>query len=161
MIQQARKLAIFAFAALLLSAPLALATEVTRSEYVASVEPACKTETEANLGIFKGVKKEIKAGELRGAAKRFSRAAKAFTKGLSDIEAAPRPSADENKIAKWIGFLRSEGTLLTKIGTALKEDKKHQVQGDVLLLYHNANLANNAVLGFGFNYCKLNPGRFL
>jgi hypothetical protein len=161
MIQLARKLALFAFAALLLSVPPALASEVTRSEYVASVEPACKAETEANLGIFKGVKQEIKAGELKGAAKRFSRAAKAFTKGLNEIEAVSRPSADENRIAKWIGFLRIEGRLLAKIGTSLKANKKHQVQGNVLLLYHNANLANNAVLGFGFNYCKLNPGRFL
>ena len=30
----------------------------------------------------------------------------------------------------------------------------------VVKLTHNANLANNQVLSFGFRYCKLEPSKF-
>ena len=72
----------------------------------------------------------------------------------------PRPVADEAKLAKWIGYLEVESAYLGRIGKALAQGKKGKAQTLSVRLNRNSNLANNSVLAFGFDYCKLDPGRF-
>lgn len=157
------RLAAFAAAALgavVLVVPMAGAAELSREEYVVRVEPICKTNTEANARIFKGAKEEVKAGQLKKAATHFSRATTAFEKTIKQLKAVPQPAADAAKLGKWIGYLEVESSFLGKIGKALAAEKKAQAQTFSVRLNRNSNLANNTVLGFAFDYCRIDPSRF-
>jgi Zn-dependent M28 family amino/carboxypeptidase len=147
--------AIAAGACLALAAP-----EQTRESYVAQVEPICKTNTKANERILAGAEKKVKNGELKVAAGQFARASAAFAKAVKQIRAVPPPPADKAKLAKWIGYLGDEQKLLGEIGKALKAGKKGQAQNLRVRLDRNQNLANNAVLGFEFDYCLIDSNRF-
>lgn len=140
--------------------PLAGAAELSRDEYVSRVEPICKTNVTANKRIFKGAKAEVKAGELKKASTHFFRAATAFAKTISQVEAVPQPVTDEARLAKWLGYLRTEKNLIQKVGRALAANDKHKAESYSVDLNHNSNLANNTVLGFGFDYCRIDPSRF-
>ena len=134
--------------------------EQTRETYVAQVEPICKRNTKANERILAGAEKKVKKGKLKVAARQFTQAATAFTKAVKQIKAVPQPVADTTKLAKWTRYLETETKLLRKIGKALKAGNKSKAQTLSVKLTHNGNLANNAVLGFDFNYCLIESSRF-
>jgi hypothetical protein len=134
--------------------------EQTRETYVAQVEPICKTNTKANERILAGAEKKVKEGKLSVAAGQFTKAASAFGKAVKQIKAVPQPVADKAKLAKWTGLLEGETKLLGEIGKALKGGQKSKAQTLSVKLTHNGNLANNAVLGFDFNYCLIDSSRF-
>jgi hypothetical protein len=165
-ISRSSKLFVSAAAALLmvaLGAASALgvtSAEQTRETYVAQVEPICKSNTKANERILAGAEKKVKEGKLKVAAGQFTQAAAAFGKAVKQIKAVPQPVADKAKLTKWTGFLEGETKLLSEIGRALKANKKSQAQTLSVKLTHNGNLANNAVLGFDFNYCLIDSSRF-
>jgi hypothetical protein len=140
--------------------PLAGAAQLTREEYVARVEPICKTNTQANARIFKGAKGEVRDGELEQASKRFKRGVIAFDKTIRQIQAVPQPAEDKAPLAKWISYLKIESDYLGKIGDALAAGDKYRAQNLSVRLNRNSNLANNTVLSFGFNYCRIDPSRF-
>jgi hypothetical protein len=144
----------------MLVAPDARADELTREEYAAQAEPICKTNVLANKRIFKGAKDQVKAGKLKPASTHFFRAATAFGKTIGQLERVPRPSADEARLAKWLGLLRTEKGMIEKIGRALANDDKHKASSYSVDLNRNSEAANNTVLGFGFDYCRIDPGRF-
>jgi hypothetical protein len=148
---------------LAVSAPLALAIEAnpTRDEYVAAVEPICGRNSEANSRILKGVKQQVKSGELVPAGKRFVRASSALAKTVRQIVAVPQPAADSAKLTKWIGYLQKEKGYLQKIGGFLKAKNKYQAQKQAVELNRNNNKANNAVISFGFHKCKIDSSKFL
>ena len=154
--------AIALFAAALLSAGALGVTpaEQTRESYVAQVEPLCKKNTKSNEQILTGVRKTIKKGQLQVAAGQFTKASTAFGKAVKQIEAVPQPAADTAKLKKWLGYLNGETKLLGEIGKALKAGNKSKAQTLSVKLTHNGNLANNAVLGFDFNYCLIDSSRF-
>jgi hypothetical protein len=143
----------------LLVAP-AGAAEIPRPDYVQQVEPICKTNVLANKRIFKGAKGEVKAGKLKQAAGHFFRAATAFGKTITQLEAVPRPDADEAKLTRWFGLLRAEKGIVEDVGKALADEDKHKAGSYSVDLNRNSNLANNTVLGFGFDYCRIDPARF-
>ncbi|MGC1165719.1 MAG: hypothetical protein WA862_06390 [Solirubrobacterales bacterium] len=131
-----------------------------REEYAARAEPICKVNVLANKRIFKGAKGEVKAGKLKRASTHFFRAATAFGKTIVQLEAVPRPSADEARLTKWFGLLRDEKKIIEKVGRALAHGDKHEASSYSVDLNRNSSLANNAVLGFGFDYCRIDPSRF-
>lgn len=147
-------------AALALTPAAAGGAEIDRDEYVERAEPICKTNTEANRRIFKGAKEEVRAGELKKASAHFSRAATAFEKTIEQLSALPRPTADEAKLQKWIGYLEAEQRYIARIGKALAQDDKDKAQMLSVRLNRNSNLANNTVLAFGFDYCRIDSSRF-
>jgi hypothetical protein len=155
-------LAMVAIAALaiLATASLALAAETTREAYVATVEPVCKSNTQANEKILKGVKTEVKQGKLKPAGAQFSKAAAALKKTYAQLKAVPQPSADAAKLNKWLGYVKEEANLFEKTATALKAGNKNKAQVMVVKLTHNANLANDQVLSFNFKYCRFEPSKF-
>jgi len=153
-------IALGALGAAVLLVPLATAAEISRDEYVARVEPICKRNVEANKRIFDGAKDEVKAGELKKASTHFSRAATALGKTIGQLKAVPQPIGDEEKLKKWLGYLEVEADYFTRIGQALSAGKKGKAQTLSVRLNRNSNLANNTVLAFGFDYCKIDPTRF-
>jgi hypothetical protein len=146
--------------AALLAVPAVQAAELTRDEYVARVEPICKRNTEANKRIFAGAKEEVKAGQTKLASTHFVRAEAALNKTIGQLKAVSQPAADAAKLSKWIGYLETESAYIGKIGKALAQGNKGKAETLSVQLNRNSNLANNAVLSFGFTYCKLDPSRF-
>lgn len=134
--------------------------EKTRKEYAAEAEPICKTNVLANKRIFQGAKQQVKADELTRASVHFFRAATAFGKTIRQLAVLSPSTGDEAKIETWLGLLGDERDLITKIGKALAAEDKHKAQSYSVDLNRNSSKANNAVLSFGFNYCRIEPSRF-
>jgi hypothetical protein len=156
------KLTLAVAVALLVAVPVALAAEETpREKYVATVEPICKANSEANSRILKGVKEQVKQDKLVPAGKRFIRASAALGTAVGKIAAVPQPSEDAAKLTKWIGYLKSEKTFLQKIGTALKSKDKFHAQKLAVELNKNNNKANNTVINFNFKECRIDSSRFI
>lgn len=149
-----------ALAALLLTAPAVGAAEISRDEYVALAEPICKRNVLANKRIFKGAKQEVKEGKLKLASKHFFRAATAFAKTIGELAAVPRPTADEARLEKWLDILRTEKDIIKKIGQALAAEKRHKAESFSVELDRNSRKANNTVLSFQFDYCRIDQSRF-
>lgn len=141
-------------------ASLASAAEVSRSEYKAQVEPICKANSQANDRILKPVRKLVKQGKLKQAAVRFSQASTALKKTVGQLEAVPQPTADEARLDKWLGYVKTEADLFSKAGKALKAGNKNKAQRFVNKLTSNANLANATVLAFSFRYCRFEPAKY-
>lgn len=144
----------------MLAAPFAMAAEVTRESYKEAVEPICKTNTEANERILKGVRQKVQKGQLKQAGTQFEKAGKALHKAIAQLKAIPQPTADQARLAKWFKYLGEEEKLFLKGAKQLKEDNKTAAQATVIKLNHNANQANNQVLPFEFKYCRFEPSKF-
>jgi hypothetical protein len=157
------KLTLALAVALLVAVPVALAAEETdpRKEYAEGVEPICKTNAEANSRILKGVKDQVKQDKLVPAGKRFIRASSALGKAVTQIAKVPRPAEDDAKLMKWIGYLKQEKTFLQKIGSALKAKDKFHAQKLAVELNKNNNKANNTVISFPFDECRIDSSRFI
>jgi hypothetical protein len=150
----------FAMVWAMLAVPFAQATEMTRESYRAAVEPICKTNAQANERILKGVRKEVKQGKLKLAGAKFTKAAAALQKTLTQLKAIERPTADQAKLEKWLKDIATEITLFKKTAKDLKAGNKAGAQSMVIKLTHNATQANNLVLGFEFHYCRFEPSKF-
>jgi hypothetical protein len=143
----------------LLAVPFAQA-EATRESYKEAVEPICKTNTEANERILKGVRGKFKAGKLKPAANQFEKAGKALARTVKQLKAIEQPTADKAKLAKWLGYVGEEASLFRKTAKELRAGDKVGAQQMVIRLTRNANLANNQVLAFEFRYCRFEPSKF-
>ena len=146
--------------AVMATAAGAAAAEVSREDYVAKVDPICKANVEANERILKGVQGKVKNGQLDAAADQFEGAAKALKKTYAQLQAVPQPAADEAKLGKWLGYVKTEADLFQQTANKLAADQKIAAQSMVVRLTHNANLANNQVLGFEFQHCRFEPSKF-
>ena len=142
-------------------APFALAAEeVTRESYAEAVEPICKTNTQANEKILKGVRSKFKSGQLGAAATQFAKASQALKKTVKQLKTIAQPTADQAKLTKWLKYVEEEANLFQLTANKLKQGNKAGAQAMVIRLTHNANQANNQVLGFEFHYCRFEPSKF-
>lgn len=155
------KLSLALAVALLVVAPVALASTPEQQEYAEQVEPICKANSEANSRILEGVKTQVQKDELAPAGKRFIRASAALGKTITQIDKAPRPEAYAAKLEKWIGYLKSEKTYLQQIGSKLKSKDKYHAQKLAVELNKNNNKANNTVISFPFKECRIDSSRFI
>lgn len=146
--------------AIALAAVPAVASEVTRDSYREAVEPICKVNTEANERILRGVRAKVRQGKLKPVAAQFSKAAAALKGTLAQLRAVPRPSADRARLAKWLSEIQTEVGYFEKIAAKLRAGNKIAAEGMVVRLTHYANVANNLVIGFEFEYCRFEPSRF-
>ncbi len=152
--------AVLALVLLAVSAPLASGAEVSVDEYRQMAEPICKANVEANKSIFKGVRGLVKQDKLKPASRHFKRAATAFGKTIGQLAAIPPATGYEAKLEKWLGLLRKTKGTIAKIGTALAKEDKRKAESFSVELHRVSNQANNAVLDFGFNYCRIEQSRF-
>lgn len=146
--------------ALLAAAVPALASELDRTEYKDQVEPICKTNSEANEHILKGVRTEVRQGKLVPAGRQLIRAAAALRKTLTELKAVPRPTADEARLAEWLKRVGQEATLLEQSGKALEAGQRHRAERLQAQLYSGGRLTNAIVAAFGFHYCRFEPSKF-
>ena len=137
----------------------AFAAEVSREEYKEAAEPICKASAKTNEQILAGVRTEVKKGQLKTAAAKFAKASQEQARTLKELEALPRPSADEARLTKWFSYLKIEAELFATAGRKLKAGDKTGAQRVFTKLSVNINKANNQVLPFSFNYCRLNAAK--
>jgi hypothetical protein len=133
----------------------------TRSQYVEQAEPICKAGTLANQTILRGVQNMVRHGKLKRAASRFLRAANALERVVKQLANVPRPPNDADRLVRWLGHARAGGALLGRIGHALGEGRQAEAEDMADQLLREARRANAVVVGFDFNYCRLNPARFV
>ncbi len=151
---------LFAVTALGVFASLALAAEVTRDSYKEAVEPICKVNAKANERILGSVRSEVKAGKLKSAAAKFSKAAAALKATIKQLQGVPQPSADEARLAKWLRYVGTEASIFESAAKKLRAGNKGGASSDVVKLTHNATQANNVVIPFEFHYCKFEPNKY-
>jgi hypothetical protein len=149
-----------ALAALMLLAVPAFAAEVSREEFKAQVEPICKKNKQESERFLKGVKTLVKKDKLKQAGTAFSKAANALEKAEKQLAAVPEPTADEAKLGKWLSDIKGEVKLMRQIATKFKAGNKAKGSSLSVKLQHNATTANNLVIAFQFNYCKIDPSKF-
>lgn len=142
-------------------ASLAGAAEISRAQYVDRAEPICKVNVLANRHIFKGIRGDIRNHRFKLASRKFARASLALTGTVNRLEPLPRPAGDDHRLGRWLSHLRGESELLAKVAEQLLEEHTAHLGRYVLALKHNANVANNIVLKFGFEYCLLQPARYV
>jgi hypothetical protein len=147
-------------ASVLAASAIAVGAEVTRGSYREAVEPICKTNTQANERIFKGVRAEVRHNELKPAALAFEKAGKALKLTLAQLRVVPRPSADTARLAKWLTFIKVEVSLFERAAAKLRAEDKIEAERMVVKLTGNAERANSVVIGFEFKYCRFEPSRF-
>lgn len=152
-------IAALALALVLAVVPMVRADAAT-DEYKQQVEPICKKNVLLNKQIFKGAKQEVNRGELKKASKHFFRAATAFGKTINELARVPQPVGYETKLGKWLDLLRDEQAIIKKIGQALAAEKRNKAEAHSVELNRNTNKANNQVITFGFDYCRLDSSRF-
>lgn len=145
----------------LVAAPLALAQELTREQYVERLEPICKRNATANSRILKGVKRQVQRGQLKPAGRRFVRASNALGRSVRQMAQVPRPAADAPRLGKWFGYLKRQRVFLLRIGRALKAEKRGLAQNLAVKLDKNNKAANNTVILFGFKQCRIESSRFV
>lgn len=148
-------------ALLLIAPPVFAASGPTRSEYVEQVEPICKSATLAHRTVLKGVDGMVKRGKLKKAAPRFQRAAAALRATTRSLAAVPRPTADAARLGRWLNIAKAGGGLLTRISATLQRDDRTASERLAKQLLKKAKRANAEVVGFNFNYCRMNPARFV
>ncbi len=147
--------ALAALGLLAASAAIALADSTSsRADYVAAVEPICKVNSDASTRILTGVHKLVRQGKLRQAGTKFAKASAALTKTQKQLAAVAPPAADAATINKWLGYIKTEASVLKKVSQALKAGNKNKASTYIVTLDHDTNLANNTVIAFGFHYCK-------
>jgi hypothetical protein len=148
---------------LLLTASMALGASLDeeRETYKEHVEPICKQNRQANERVLKGVKKNIRAGKLKLAATQFAKAAAALKKARTQLLAVPKPPTDSARLTKWLGLVKTEVELFERVSKKLKTGDKGGAQRMALQLTSTVNKANNTVLPYEFNYCKVQTSQFL
>lgn len=157
-----RRMLIAAAAAVMLvlvACGAAFAAEVSRDEYKEAAEPICKKSAKANERILAGVRKEVRRGRLKRPAAQFAKASKEQARTLRALEALPRPSADEARLARWFSYLKIEAELFASAGKKLKAGDKGGAERVFTKLSSNINKANVQVLPFEFNHCRLNAAK--
>ena len=145
-------------ASLLVFAAVAVAIE--RPEYVAQVEPICKTNKEASDRYLKGVKKLVKADKLKAAGTAFKKAALALEKAHKSLSAVEKPAADSAKLTKWLSEIKAQVALMKTISAKFNQGNKSKATSLAVKLQNNANKANTLVIAFSFNYCKIDPSKY-
>lgn len=147
---------------LLLTASLAFAgIDEERQAYKDQAEPICKQNRQANERVLKGVKKNITNGKLKLAGTQFAKAAVALKQARTQLVAVPKPAADNARLTKWLGYIKTEIELFERVSKTLKAGDKHGAQRMTLQLTSTVNRANNTVLPYEFNYCKVQTSQFL
>ncbi|MFT3866165.1 MAG: hypothetical protein QM729_18015 [Solirubrobacterales bacterium] len=138
----------------------AFAAAVSREEFKAAAEPICKKSAKENERILANARKEVKTGKLKSAAGKFAQASKVQAKALHELEALPRPTADEARLGKWLGYLKTEADLFASAGKKLKTGEKAAAEHDTAKIAQVANKANVQVLPFEFRYCRQEPSKY-
>jgi hypothetical protein len=137
--------------------PSAFAAEISRDEYKSAVEPICKANTKAIQKTLKGVEAGVKRNKLKAQSGKLAKAGRQMKQTYNKLKAQPQPTADEAKLRKWLGYIKQEADLFTKLSKLAKKEKKGPFSSTRSKMDTIANKANVEVLSFSFKDCKVDP----
>lgn len=89
-----------------------------------------------------------------------NKAPAALERASKQLAAVTQPSADEAKLAKWLADIKAEVALMCRIAAKFKAGEKAKGSSRAVKLTHGANAANNQVIAFRFNYCRIDPSKY-
>jgi hypothetical protein len=131
-----------------------------RHEYVSRLESICRPGVERTQRAVGGLRSDVRAERLAVAARKLARAARIFDGTVGAISAVPRPPVDAAQLHKWFAYLKLQESYLRRAAAALRAERIVRYQHNAVRFVHNGNLANDAVIAFGFNYCRFKFSRF-
>lgn len=138
----------------------AAAEAPTRTQYVAELERICEPGSKATQRVVHGVRADVRSERFRVAGTKFAKAKRIFAHTVRAISTVPRPPADAKTLVRWFTYLNLEKVYLGRIAANLRAEKIPRFQRALTDFVHQGNRANNAVISFGFNYCRFKPSRF-
>jgi len=150
-------------AALMVFATSAFGLTEEQTAYKAQVEPICKANKSAADRLLGPVKGYVKADKLKKAGKAFGQAATELEKTQKKLAAVTPPPADSAKISKWLSEIKAEVGLMKTISANFNKNTKagkSKATSLAVKLQNNATKANNNVISFQFNYCKIDPSKY-
>lgn len=138
----------------------ALAGEpLTRKEYVSRAEAVCKVSKEVTEPLLNGIGSDIKHDRLDAAGHALSTAAQRFEAQRRRLLPIPKPPNDAKVLTVWLNRLKTQSSLMATAGRLMQEDRRSKVTGYLARYAHEGNLANDTVLGFGFDACLFRLSR--
>jgi hypothetical protein len=149
-----------AVSSLLVFAAIAVADTAERETYKAAVEPICKSNKAAADRLLGPVKGLVKKDKLKPAGTAFGKAATELEKTQKKLVAVPQPPSDAAKLTKWLSEIKSEVGLMKTISRKFLAGDKSKATSLAVKLQNNATKANNGVIVFQFNYCKIDPSKY-
>jgi hypothetical protein len=150
-------------AALLVFASYAVALTAEQETYKTAVEPICKSNKAAADRLLGPVKGLVKNDKLRQAGTAFSKAAVELEKTEKKLAAVAQPASDAAKLTKWLSEIKAEVALMKTISSNFKKNTKagkSKATSLAVKLQKNATKANNLVISYQFNYCKIDPSKY-
>ena len=138
---------------------VARAGDISREQYVARVEPICKSAVDRSQPILKVAKRDLRRNRVRAAGAEYLEAAAIIRGSGERVEPISKPAADAATLTKWLRKLRQEDQLLERTGHELMKEHRAKAEGYLVRFIHAGNLANNVVFGFGFDYCLFDVSR--
>ncbi len=147
-----KSLALATTAAFLLIISLASAEGMTRKEYVAKVDPICKTyEMKSVQPWTRSERRELSS--IRRLGRERAQEGRNLKHLYIELKAVPQPKADEARLTRWLDYLRSGALLLDGESRAIRAGHPHKYRQLEAQIKHDATLANKAVSQFDFAYC--------
>ena len=150
-------------AALLVFASFAAGDAAEREAYKAEVEPICKSNSSAADRLLGPVKGWVKKDKLKQAGQAFSKAAVELEKTQKKLSEVSQPPEDAAKLGKWLSEIKAEVALMKTIAANFNKNTKagkSKATSLAVKLQNNATKANNNVIVFQFNYCKIDPSKY-
>ncbi len=126
------------------------------------VEPICQTNTEANKRILKDVRKKVKDGKLKQAGGQFIQrlgkpSARPWRKSPKRCRDRPPTTPACSKWFKHSSTSSDEPAQTRQGAERRRQDPRRPRR---IRAERSSNAANNVSFVFGFQYCRIAPGRF-
>jgi hypothetical protein len=149
-----------AAAALIAFAASAIATAAvygpgipTRPQYVSKAEKLCGKTDKKMAKLTAAASKDARAGDGKGAGKKFGQVAAAFNKGVAQLNKLPKPTADRGLLNRWLNSMRGDVVLLKGQAKAYRAADGAKLAKLVKAASKHGAKTNAIVNGFGFNSC--------
>jgi hypothetical protein len=125
----------------------------TRAQYVERAEEVCETSKERTEPVLDGVGSDIQHDRLNAAGRALSKASRLFARERQRLVRIPKPPGDAKVLTVWLNRLDVQNSLMATAGRLMLEGRRQKVTGYLARYAHAGNLANDTVLGFGFDKC--------
>jgi hypothetical protein len=149
----------------LVLAPGAVALDGSQAEYRSKAETICAANGDAAKRIGVGLRPTEKGeggrpNALAESGRRFVRASKALSQTVTKLRAIPRPEPDAQLLARWLGQVSDQASLLRDTGMAAIDGKASRAQKLINQTANGSRRANAIVVAYEFRHCVLKEAGF-
>jgi hypothetical protein len=157
----ARRTFALALVALALAMPEAgLSAEISRDEYVATLERICKPRSEATSRAVGGTRADVQSERFGVVRAKFTKARRIFSGTVTAISRVPRPASDRATLSRWFAALERQTSYLDISIAALRAENLPRFQRASGQFFRQGSKSNNIVVSFEFNYCAFKSSRY-